>query len=815
MRGAPMNKPLRHDVSSELPDILKPWLSPTPPLPSSALLAFGTILPVLTIAVEFAFRLCANAFFDPMPTRWHVLGVGLVPAANLVVWLALSRSPPRTRKHTAFAAGVAIGVAGFYTFVFLPLTPLAFLALLVGVGIFALAPLAALIAAIRLRAHQLKADPVHRHGGAFWGGMLAGLALLVAVDIPAAATRLGIQWAMGPSTEQRSRGIALIRTIGDEDLLLRLCYDATGRLGGILSLLVDGGWGAPFGPRFGAPVAEVRDIFYRVTGTPFSARPMPLVGSKWDRFDDFQRDTDIGGSAVGGRVKGLTLVSSRIDGTVSSDSALAYLEWVFELRNSSAVQREARLQLALPPGAAVARATLWINGEEREAAYGGRAQVRRAYEQVVRVNRDPLLVTTKGADRVLAQAFPVPVGGTMKFKLGITAPLALEELSAGRLTLPAIVDRNFSFDEALRHAVWIESAKPLSISAPRLAGVSVAPNRFRLAGELTDRELTRIRPTITAARDPAVARTWSALDQDRAVLQEITRERRTTDALMIVIDGSGPLAGHVSRLIAALEAIPPDAPVGLMIAGEPELRLAPAPWSPARRKEFFRAIRRQAFVGGQDNMAALADALTTLEAHAAGEVLWIHGPQPVAFAGSKARLEQASARIVRLPRITLYNIEPGPNELLPDLPWAWAARSLPRTDAVDQDLRHYFARALGRSETIAVKRTEIAPPGGEPTGSAHVARLWASERVLSLMLADPAGNRAAATALAVEHRLITPVTGAVVLETRREYEANNLTPPESRVGTVPTVPEPHEWLLLIIAGAMVLVFWRRRAAIAA
>src|SRR5260370_33371760 len=114
-------------------------------------------------------------------------------------------------------------------------------------------------------------------------------------------------------------------------------------------------------------------------------------------------------------------------------------------RSSSAMRprspREARMQIALPLGGVVSRATLWVDGEEREAAYGGRAEVREAYRRVaVQQRRDPLLVTTKGADRVLAQAFPVPRdGGTIKFKLGITAPLEITTPSQPRLALPALV----------------------------------------------------------------------------------------------------------------------------------------------------------------------------------------------------------------------------------------------------------------------------------------------------------------------------------------------------------------------------------------
>ncbi len=77
--------------------------------------------------------------------------------------------------------------------------------------------------------------------------------------------------------------------------------------------------------------------------------------------------------------------------------------------------------MILPPGGVVSRLTLWVDGEEREAAYAGRAKVKKAYKKVVERRRDPVLVTTCGKDRILVQCFPVPSnGGTMKIKVGIT-----------------------------------------------------------------------------------------------------------------------------------------------------------------------------------------------------------------------------------------------------------------------------------------------------------------------------------------------------------------------------------------------------------
>ena len=71
------------------------------------------------------------------------------------------------------------------------------------------------------------------------------------------------------------------------------------------------------------------------------------------------------------------------------------------------------------------------------------------------------------------------------------------------------------------------------------------------------------------------------------------------------------------------------------------------------------------------------------------------------------------------------------------------------------------------------------------------------------------GKRADAVALASEFRLVTPVSGAVVLETKKQFEDANLHPVAQ--GTVPTVPEPHEWAMILIAmAAMTWTLWRNR-----
>lgn len=785
--------------------------------PSAWHLWLGVLYPAAVIAFELATRWCAQTFFDPMPTMWHVIGVAMVPVSNLYLWLALREKYPISPQRLALVSGLAIGVAGFYTLVFLPLIPLAVVAIVIyGLGLLPLAPLVSLISALRLtRISSVRTDRSIRRP--LITGMVTGLALLVALDIPAAATRLGVQWAASTDTSERSRGLSILRTIGDEDLLLRLCYDAVGRPSGLLSAFVMLGQGGLFGMQreFAQTPTEAREIYYRAYGQPFNAKPAPFSSGTWARFADFQWDADHGGTTVGGRIKGLDLLSSRIDGSISAADAVGYIEWVVEFRNTSPTDREARMQFALPPGGVVSRATLWINGEEQEAAYGGRGVVRAAYQKVaVQQRRDPLLVTTKGADRVLAQAFPVPRdGGTIKFKIGITAPLALDGDNQAKLVLPAILDRNFSVGAEAKHSVWLESKTPLTTTATTLAGTEVAPNLYRISGTLDDASLAHARPTISVKREPTTSSPLTAqLGQGAEITQQVVSvEAKVPGALMIVVDGSARVEHSKTAIARVLDKIPDGAIAGIAIASETGASLAPAPWTTSQKAAAAKLLAETPFVGGQDNTKALAASVAALEPYDNARLVWVHGPQPVAFRESAGALEQAAARLVRRPQVALIATEPGPNEVLPDVPWGWTASSIPPSVDLATTLAGVFTDLYATVPHLEIKRGEAKPhlasdtPAGRVRGSDHIARLWARDRILQLMsAAEP--NRADAVALASEYKLVTPVSGAVVLETQQQYEESRLLP-TSELG-VPTVPEPEEWALIILAAIAFLWLMR-------
>jgi hypothetical protein len=127
---------------------------------------------------------------------------------------------------------------------------------------------------------------------------------------------------------------------------------------------------------------------------------------------------------------------------------------------------------------------------------------------------------------------------------------------------------------------------------------------------------------------------------------------------------------------------------------------------------------------------------------------------------------------------------------------------------VAEGLRTYFARwQPGARERIVERRSVPASqsPADAPRASSHVVRLWAAQEAGR----TASTNRPHAVEVAVAHQIVTPFTGAVVLETAEQYERNGLEPAKS--GSTPNVtPEPRTWILIAI-GVFVLMALRARA----
>ena len=836
--SAPGATPVERLIAQEIETNPEPpvlIINPPRRKPGIFLVFAGVVLPSIAILIEGATRICAETFFDPLPTVWHKVVVIAAPLANLLVIYELWRDDGEYHWRLGVASGLAVVVSAFYTMIYLPIMPLALFAIvLVGLGLLPLSPVLSLITSVvclrQLRLLAKERSEVYGSGKKplrdIGYGMALAATMLIAAEVPALATRVWMARAASDSQTERTRAINLLRRYGSEKALLNACH-SRGDLVSLIGVLLN----------FSYPVntEQARTIFYQVTGKTYdSARG---DGFNAFAFDDHSPELDETGELRGRSQPDLSLASSRIDGSFDPDAALGYLEWTMVFKNTASFQQEARAQLALPPGGVVSRLTLWVNGEEREAAFAERGKVQAAYDAVVRTRRDPVLVTTNGGDVVNVQCFPVQPNGEMKIRLGVTAPMQIEMMNTAAsngdgseahseahseawMRLPYFIERNFRVDGAVTHSVWIESKQPLGSSSQNLKPEHPSANLFAVRGALPHAEMAKAFPAIRAVRSALVTQAWTRdpfSKTGEAITQRIEPKSSTTPMRAVfVIDGSAAMSDQVASIADALAKMPERGEFALLVASDEVIELAPMQAaSSATAMRVAGALKRFDFRGGQDNLPALGRAWEIASQNPDSVIVWIHEPVAMLF-GSTDDLRQRWER--RPSGAHLFDLQTrrGPNLITENLRGVAAVNRITRMGDAPQELRRLFARFSGGSQQFTVTRAKLpgihqVTSGNSKETSKHLARLWASGEVTNLLRLGDSKSSDAAMKLASSYQLVTPLTGAVALETQGQYQQAGLEP--VKPGTVPTIPEPEEWLLML--SALLILSWilfRRRFA---
>ncbi len=611
--------------------------------------------------------------------------------------------------------------------------------------------------------------------------------------------------------EKSAAAIARLRGFHSERTLLKACYEggrgmwlATDISGWVLSfcraplaVLDEGGNFQPMSTE------AVRDVYFRVTGKPFNSMKPPgnrgssLVG-RGDVFQEFDFDENHGGDEVAMRLKNLDLAQSRFDGHVDAVSRIGYGEWTMVFKNDSNQAKEARCKVRLPRDGRVSRLTLWVNGEPREAAFSTVSKVKAAYKAVAVVQRrDPVLVNMVGPDTVMVQCFPVPAHGEMKIRFGVTAPF-----DDRRWELPFVVERNFGIADNLENAVWMQGDCAFELTG---GTKPVAANRdgpgYSLPATLGNMSLMGSGTALVTEPLPAPAAVaWCedrfATPEERFLIREPTTVTRpAAGKLMVVIDGSLSLAGAKEWITKSLGSQ----------QGELVLVLADDKARQVTQEE----LKSYSFSGGRDNESGLREGIR-LSLENACPVVWIHGPQAVRLSQSEALL-QLLERGTSHPVIHEVEAVPGPNRLAEAIYRTGCLRRGPTLLAPELDFTQFLKdlRTERREISWNWKRAATADGLTGKTVWDQLARRWAAttaENSTSLL------TDAARAELAARYQLVTPFSGAVVLETQQQYDDYGLTPADGDATPhVPNVPEPSTGLLVMLATAAAMMRRKRPA----
>ncbi len=829
--------PVRDDAPTPTP---RRERAPAPKFPKVAVILGGILLPSAALFVELNSGICAEHFFDPLPTVAHALFFGSIVAASCLLLVCSDGAPTFTRRLTAGVVGFALVAAIVYCIAFLPMAPLSCIAVLVGFGLLSLSPFFALGSLLTGLSWLRKSEDETTESLRRALGIGAGLALLfvLLLEAPPLLTQRGLALAVDADAATRERGVSLLRNWGDEDEILTVCYEPTRFRSGFLgdrrtetnSLL--GAFGIP---RTRVTRQQARELYYRVTGRPFNSVPPPTRvqraalgdASRWRPRTNWEEQ---GGDVVAGRIPGLELAASRLDGIVDAQAALAYIEWTMEFTNHSPASVEARAELALPPGGTVSRLTLWVNGVEREAVFGARDRVTKAYKDIVnrpRATRDPVLVRTSGPDRILVQCFPVLPGGTpMKIRMGITAPLAPDGLDGGWVGTPSIVERNFDLPEEAIHALWWESHADIEAGSEALVAEHPTEDVYAVRGTLTDEHLGQGRGAVRIAPVQPAPTTWTPDPTDPegfAIVQRITTPSSSgataPPALALAIDGSRLMEDALEPVARFVEKLPAGMRLDVYVARE-ELAEALATnvtTGPDTSHDVAERIRDVDTRGGCDGVPALLDALLAAGSGPGGVVLWVHGPQPVTLRSTSA-LGQYFDRRPNGARILALQAVRGPNRLLDVLDLYPGARAVGRRGSLDADLDRLLASWGLDAPRWVVERQRVPLQDLDPSTrgkktSRNLAKLWARDAVDERLRRRARQDAKMAQKIATAHRIVVPVTAAVVLETDDQYVQAGLEPPseEAVEDDLMEMAEPELWVLAIVVALLLLLGHRARA----
>jgi hypothetical protein len=534
----------------------------------------------------------------------------------------------------------------------------------------------------------------------------------------------------------------------------------------------------------------LRDAFYYINGT------RPGIAKKGEGFfgaREWELDRDRGSTSIGKRQEGLTLGESAIDGVVETTEGFGYYEWTMVFDNANMARKEARAAVQLPSYSVVSKVSLWVDGEERDAAFGSTSHVRSVYRNIVAQRRDPLLVTMIGPDQIQMQCFPVPAEGSMKIRLGVTCPL----IAGRKLQLPRFIETNFDIPDKLEHHIWIEGDAPVRVS---VAGNSEDDSSIVLA--MSNDELSRLDTYFEFDVKPPSVYEFSK----GALTLEQSPVEKTVIPPVLLLDGREDVFSELAEIEWSADTY------SAVVVAQP---FGFTTWD--GKEDLAKFMNNLSTYGGVNPSPALVESIRLAGSEGA-PIVWLHGSLPPAVRDELA-LEQILRRTDSPIKVTTVAVSGGLNSLVSDI--IYMRYFLPH--AATGDTKQDLIDATESASQQHVVSAEQVPLGGRPGSGfvfsaidsmevSHPYRLFLYSQIMQSWY-DRGKVDDDLTALALATRIVTPVSGAVVLENQDQYDRANLDP---SVGAenIPKIPEPEFYILLGLALlVMTVCFWRRRLAV--
>jgi XrtN system VIT domain protein len=488
---------------------------------------------------------------------------------------------------------------------------------------------------------------------------------------------------------------------------------------------------------------------------------------------------------------------------------LAYTEQVLTIDNtefnkSPWAREEAILTFRLPEGGVVSSLSLWVNGVEREGLLTTQEKAAQAYETIVgRESRDPSVIHWQEGNAVSVRVFPCTPTEARKVKIGFTTPL---EVSAGKLfyrmpTLEGLPTNKASHTVSLTGVDDFESKTKFQKN----------DKNYSLSTSY-DADLM-----LSTALEPLSESFFSFQNKTYRIHEMSASETNYApfEPSEIYLDINAAWSGDAENI-----------------------------WQLVKNKPVFAFVDSKKVALTEQNRTDIFKKLSELNfsifpfhqvENPANALVISMNDRPFApnFTDLKNTEfgEKMAEKLPKMPQVHVFTV--GSTTYLD------ALKQMRVTLADNGNVQKLakilkektFLKNLETDETLAIAPSNMLiseeKGGGKIGGDApdHVLRLFAYNKILATVgrhfyrktgdVETTYFDMNDALRLAQKAHIVTPISSLIVLETQADYDRFNIKESKNALGNASlknagAAPEPHEWLLIILAAGVILWTMRQR-----
>ena len=482
------------------------------------------------------------------------------------------------------------------------------------------------------------------------------------------------------------------------------------------------------------------------------------------------------------------------DVKIYSDSRLAYTEITMNIACEKKTWRdqEAIYSFQLPEGSVATSLSLWVNGIERKGVLTTKEKAAKAYRQIVGVeNRDPSLMQWKEGNRVVVRVFPVNQQTPRTFKCGFTTPLTVEDShikyqslsikgpnisnaeTISRIQIVGNTEIETSKDFELKNGFYINQSKGLDNWQAKMPLNKMHSNSFLWKDKVY--EVKNIQETAIPFTPSEIILDLNSNWTNKQIESFVNLDQQNT---YVFINGQKT-------------AINKDNFKAIQLDFE-ELHYSLLP--------LYKLTKNSLIITKSGTFSANFE-----------DIEDSNYLQKI-----KTEAKQRNIKVI--------NISADIN------PFWQTVKEQKYVDYFQTSLRnslqliekHQFIQFKTNTNSVNIEPARICIQenpknnSSKNSGTNHIYRMYAFAKVLEEQVkiqTDTLANNQYVE-LAKEANIVTPISSLIVLETDEDYKKNGIDKNVNTLGNASinndgAVPEPHEWLLIIIGTATLYFYYRK------